>query len=89
MSMSESDETAKNLDPITKLSVEVDKLKARLDESDKTLAVKNKQLDDMMNANKRLVAELANSQLRNSSTPGTNNYNPNAYSDIVKRMKDR
>ena len=46
------------LDPLTNLAVELDKIKQQLNELSSINAEKDKQLTQLLNANKRLVAEL-------------------------------
>lgn len=81
-----TDENGDNLDPITKMSVEIDNLKKRFEESEKQKIAKDKQLNDMMNANKRLVAELAAAKDASMTSPQKRNSGEVAYSAFKKTL---
>ena len=73
--MGENDENV--LDPITSLAVELEKLKSEVKSTRDAIAEKDKQMAQMMNANKRLVAEL--SLTKNSPNPPAIDSNQAAY----------
>lgn len=66
-------EKSEMLDPITKLAVELENMKKELNDIRTINAEKDKQLSKMINANKRLVAELsASKNSGNSPMPKQN-----------------
>jgi len=59
------------LDPITNLAVELEKLKSELNSIRSINTEKDKQLSNMINANKRLVAELSASKVTPNASSKT------------------
>lgn len=65
-----SDETTEPiLDPISTLAVELENLKKEVKDTRNAIAEKDKQMAQMMNANKRLVAELSASKASPTTSP--------------------
>lgn len=71
--MEGENEKSEMLDPITNLAVELENVKKELNDIRSINAEKDKQLSKMINANKRLVAELnASKNSGNSPMPKQN-----------------
>lgn len=58
-----------NLDPLTKVAVDVDKLRKDLDAAKAEIAKKDAQISQVIDANKRLVAELSKTPEKTPSNP--------------------
>ena len=73
------------LDPITNLAVEVEKLKTEINSIRSVNAEKDKQMAQMLNANKRLVAELSASKVTPNTSPKTDSGQA-AYKSFKKTL---
>lgn len=69
--MSDDKSAIETLDPLTKIAVDVEKLRKDLDAAKAEIAKKDAQLTQVIDANKRLVSELSKSPEKSPLPPKT------------------
>lgn len=84
--MGENEDKDKVLDPITSLAVEVENLKAEIASLRNIAGEKDKHMAQMLNANKRLVAELSATKANSPVSPPKQNSAQAAYKSFKQSL---